>query len=643
MFFANFAFAEDDKYQATFNPEILSLSKKKENAFDAPSATYILSSEEIRRSGATSIPEALRLVPGVQVARMDGNKWAITIRGFNRQFSNKLLVLIDGRTVYTTLFSGVFWDIHDYVLADIDRIEVVRGPGGSIWGSNAVNGVINIITKSAAQTNGAYVSQIFGNQDRSITEVRYGGETAKGDNYRVYAKRSVRDGLERRTGIDNNDGIKQDRAGFRYDISSIKDHKFTISGDVFDGVTDNYFNLLNNGRNDKESRGANVVVNWNGKISNKSSFIFNSYFDFDEFDIPVLKRTAKTLDFDFQNFYSFSRDNQFTWGLGYRQNIDDIDENPAGGFIPIHYSHNYRNDEIFSAFIQDKFALIPDELYLTLGSKFEHNNFNGYSYQPNARLAYYPDRKQTIWAAVSRSVRTPTRGESDITLNAQNSDLVLNQGNPNYGAEVAYTYEVGYKVKPTTATLFDATLFYNHYNKLRTLEPVDSGGNVPTAANLGLGNSVGFELTGKWQVNNDWRLEGSYEYLKLDLGLRASSRDNQSVLATLASDNLENAEGQSPQSQFKIKSFYNITPSLEFDNILYYVGGLNKGNGNSATGIPSYVRFDTRLDYFFTKNFDITFGIQNAFDQRHTEFKNALYNQKTESGRTYYAKIVWQY
>jgi len=634
--------AEDKNYQATFNPEIFSLSKRKENAFDAPSATYVLSSEEIRRSGATSVPEALRLVPGMQVARMDGNKWAITIRGFDRQFSNKLLVMIDGRTVYTPLFSGVVWDVHDYVLSDIDRIEVVRGPGGTIWGANAVNGVINIITKAAAQTQGAYVSQIVGNQDESITEVRYGGETKDGDNYRLYAKKAIRNGVDRYiTKNEAKDGINQSRAGFRYDITSIANNKISLIGNSFQGVADSYFPNLANGRNDKKTQGANLVMNWDKKISNKSTFILNSYLDYDQFDIPVLKRTATTLDVDFQHFYNFSRDNQFVWGLGYRQIIDELDEAPVNGIVPIHYTNEKRNDQLLTAFIQDKFALISDELYLTVGSKFEHNDFTGFEFQPNARLAYYPDRKQTIWASVSRAVRTPTRGESDITLKNQNSNLVLNQGSPTYASEILVAYELGYKIKPNAKTLIDATAFYNKYSRLRTLEPRGPNGTIPTADNLGYGNSYGFEISGKWQVIQDWRLESSFEYLKLNLDIGETSLDNSSILSN--ADNLENAEGQSPSKQFKLKSFYNITPKLEFDNILYYVDRLKSGNGNTSKAVPGYVRLDTRLGYFFTKNLDLSVGIQNLLNQRHNEFKAALYNQRTEQGRTYYAKLVWQY
>ncbi len=637
--FLSSAKADDNEENSSFfNPEIFSLSKKKESAFDAPSATYILSSEDIRRSGATSIPEVLRMVPGLQVARIDGNKWAITARGFNRQFSNKLLVMIDGRTVYTTLFSGVFWDIQDYVIEDIDRIEIVKGPGGTIWGSNAVNGVINVITKNAAQTQGVYVSQIFGNQDKSITEARYGKETASKNSYRLYFKKAVREGLDKYSDKQNNkDGIKQDRAGFRYDISSVKDSKISIHGNVFSGIANKYYSLNTPSQNNKNSHGGNLVANWNKKLSSKSTFILNSYFDYDQFKIPVLNRSAQTLDFDFQHFYDFSKDNQFIWGVGYRQIFDKINSNSVDGKTPLQYSNKYRNDQWFSSFIQDKIVLIPDKLHLTVGSKFEKNDFNGFSYQPNARLAYYPNRKQTIWASVSKSIRTPTRGESDVTIR-DNSGLVLNQGSPNYGVEQLIAYETGYRIKPNSKTSIDVATFYNQYSKLRTFESDPAG---PTAANLGYGESYGFEITGKFQVTNNWKLEANYDRLELNLHLKKGSTDNLTILKN--SDNLENAEFQSPHNQFKIKSFYNIAPKIELDNILYYVDGLNKGVANESIAIPSYFRFDTRIGYLVTRNFDLSVGIQDVLNQTHTEFKKALYSNQTLVGRNFYGKIVWQY
>jgi len=633
----------EEKKSMTFNPQIFSLSKKKENAFDAASATYVLSSEDIRRSGATSIPEALRLAPGVQVARMSGNAWAISIRGFDRQFSNKLLVMIDGRTVYTQLFSGVFWDSHDYVMEDIDRIEVIRGPGGTIWGSNAVNGIINIITKSAVRTQGTYVSQIVGDQDKSITEARYGGALNNNkDDYRLYVKKAVRDGLDNyKTKGNNHDGNSQDRAGFRYDISSIKDSSISIHGDIFSSTASNYFTTLNNpNKNNKDSRGANIVVNWDKKLSKQSSFILNSYFDYDQFSIPVLKRSSKTFDVDFQHFYNSSKDNQFIWGLGYRQIADDIEESTmSNGAVPANYSPDHRNDQWFTSFIQEKFGLIPDKLYLTIGSKFEKNDFTGFEYQPNARLAYYPSRNQTVWASVSRATRIPTRGESDLTLKQANTNATVNQGSSTYGIEQVIAYEAGYRIKPTSKTLIDATAFYNQYSKLRTFELING---VPTAANLGYGESQGFEISGKWQVTNDWRMEASYDYLNLDLHISNNSTDNTSIIG--AADGLQVAEGMSPKNQVKLRSFYNISPKIEFDNILYYVDNLpTAGTTYRTTGIPSYFRFDTRLGYLPSRNLDLSVGIQNLLNQGHREFKAALYNNQTEIGRTFYVKAVWQY
>jgi iron complex outermembrane recepter protein len=637
-----------------FNFDIYSLSKKKENAFDVASATYVLTSEDIRRSGVTYIPEALRLIPGIQVSQIDGNKWAISIRGSDHQFSNKLLVMIDGRTVYTPLFSGVFWDIHDYVLEDVEKIEVVRGPGGSIWGANAVNGVINIITKSAVQTQGAYFSQVVGNSDRSITEARYGGKVGDKDYYRLYAKNSIRGGsydAENNNDL-KNDGNRQSRAGFRYDIGSIENSSLSIIGDVFEGKASRYFSTLQNaGSGDKDSSGGDIIVNFDKTFSKKSSISLNTYFDYDEFRIPVLTRSNKTLDVDFQHFYNFSRENNFTWGLGYRQIMDDIKEGQATAivdssttFTPINYTPNQRNDEIFSAFIQDKIGIIADKLYLTVGSKFLHNDFTGFEYQPNARLAYYPARNQTLWASVSRAIRMPTRGEVSFDIKEEYYGSTVSLGSPQAKSEELVAYEMGYRIKPTTKTLIDVTAFYNDYSNLRTYESIDgSEGGTPIAANKGKGRSFGGEILGKWQVNNRLKLEASYDFLKTSLDTNGSSTDDISALAS--SDALKLSENRSPKNQFRLRSYFNVTPKIEFDNMLYYVDSLSSAKllTTDPHGVSSYVRFDTRIGYLPNRNLDLSFGIRNLFDDRHQEYYSALYNTNAEIGRTYFVKAVWQY
>ncbi len=623
---SNEVFAKDSSNNSGFlNSDFFSLSKKKENAFDAPSAIYTLSSEDIRRSGATSIPEALRLVPGLQVARIDGNKWAISSRGFNRQYSNKLLILIDGRTIYTSIFSGAFWDNQDYVIEDIDKIEVIKGPGGSIWGANAMNGIINIITKSASETQGTYLSQTNGNNDRSISEARFGGKTSDSDSYRLYAKRAVRGAFKRAAnGQDNDDGISTDRAGFKYDIMSLKDSSVSIHGDFFDGTSQNYFSTLNNPqKNDKKSNGGNLVVNWNKTISKKSSLIVQSYFDYNSLDIPVLAINEKTVDFDFQHFYNFTTENQLTWGLGYRNIQDSIKESQVSlstaPYYPIQYYPNSRNIEIYSAFIQDKIGLIANELYLTLGSKFEVNDLTGFEYQPNARLTYYPSRNQTLWAAVSRAIRTPTRAEDNVEIRSSPTSVV-NKGSNTYRSENVVAYELGYRIKPTLKSTIDIATYYNDYSKLRTFDGVNS---VPTATNNGYGETYGFEISSKWQALDFWRLEASYDFLKANLHLNGASNE----LATARNgDPLEQSERTSPRQQFKIRSLLNISSQYEFDNMVYYVDSLPKaGSATTAnttnqtkyygTGIKAYTRWDTRLGYVVNKNFDVSVGIQNVLNK----------------------------
>jgi iron complex outermembrane receptor protein len=636
------SFAEESKerdQKLLFSPEIFSLSKKKESSFDAPSATYVLTSEEIRRSGATSIPESLRLVPGLQVARIDGNKWAISARGSNAQYSNKLLVMIDGRTIYTPLFSGVLWDSQDYVMEDIDRIEVVRGPGGTIWGSNAVNGVINIITKNAAQTQGAYVSQTFGNQDRSITEARYGGTTASNDSYRLYVKKAVRDGVDQHPSNQNaNDGNVQQRAGFRYDVTSIKDSKISIHGDIFNGRADNYFHSTSPiiANEDKDSRGGNLVVNWDKKLSKVSNFTLQTYFDYDQLDAGFLKRSARTYDVDFQHFYDFSKQNQFSWGLGYRSINDDIEESKnVQGVIPLNYSPNRLHSYMYSGFIQDKISLFDDKVSLTLGTKLLVNNFTGLEVQPSAKLAYYPARNQTLWASISRAVRTPTRGEDGLNLVNGNQ-----KGSTNYKSENVLSYELGYRIKPSQKTSIDVATYFNKYTSLRTFERDNPASDAAaTVANLGSGESYGAEISAKWQATDNWKLETSYDFFKTTIHTKPGSTDHLSTTTALYM-----GEGQSPEHQFKLKSFYNITPKLEFDNILYYVSGLPMAGLNSLSpGIPYYYRFDTRLGYLATKNLDLSLGIQDLFDQTHSEFKGGILNVRTQFGRTFYVKAVWQY
>ncbi len=646
-----------------FNPDVFSLAKKKESSFDAPSSVYVLSSEDIRRSGVTSIPEALRLVPGIQVARISGNAWAISSRGMNHQYASKLLVLVDGLTIYTPIFSGTFWDNQDYVLEDIDRVEVIRGPGGSIWGANAMNGIINIITKNSAQTQGSYLSQTFGNNDKSISEARYGGKTASLDTYRVYAKHAVRgsftkmnDGRSNADGTvnnhgngSNNDGIVSSRAGFKYDLSSVKDNAITISSDFFDTKSNNYFqtSLFGDSTDAKVNTGGNIVLNWNKEISKKSNILVQSYFYYTRNNINAVDFHERIADVDFQHFYNFSKENQFIWGLGYKNIQDKIGASTvdagAGSFVPLEYFPSTRNIAIYSAFLQDKIGLIPNELYLTIGSKFERNDQTGFEYQPNARLAYYPTRNQTVWAAVSRAIRTPTRGEDSIEIKVDPATTVT-RGAPTSIAETVTSYELGYRVKPTYQTSIDISAFYNQYSHLGTFDADTTNGapGVPTASNSGYAKTYGLEFTGKWQATDFWRLEVGYDFLSQDIRLNAGSNENDPVASSLNVDKLVYFQKASPRNQLKLRSFFNLTPKVELDSAVYYVDSLPSRDYIEA-GTPSYIRWDARIGYLPIKNIDLSFAIQNILDDRHTEFSPGLFNNRIEVGRTFYGKIAVQF
>lgn len=628
-----------------FDQSFYSISKKKENSFDASSSNYTLTSEDIRRSGATSVAESLRLVPGLQVARIDGNKWAISSRGFNRQYSNKLLIMVDGRIVYTPLFSGAYYDTIDYNLNDIEKIEVVKGSGGALWGYNAINGIINIVTKNTAQTKGFYSSQILGNHDKSITEVRYGDKTKDG-NYRLYFKNTQRDSLKSHsTNLDNNDESSYGRVGFRKDSNYNNETSVQLSAEVSHGTSNNFMSPVEIKNN--ESTGAFVNLAIEKNLSQFSSLNLNSYLDYSSFKKTIIDYSLVTLNTNFQHFYQLNKDKQIAWGGEYIQFFDQIksDYINNGGVVyrPLVYSPNKLNNNILSTFIQSKNFFFDQNLLVSIGSKFLYNNYTNFDWQPNINASYFPSHNQTIWATVSRVSRIPTRGEDSLNIQAKvdNSYTTVQRGSSEFDNEELISYEAGYRIKPTRKIMFDFSTFYNQYTKLRTFEPDSS--NSLTIDNLGYGESLGFEATAKWQAAHNLKIEANYDYLKLNLSIKPYSFDSSSALNY--NDGLEVAEGLSPKHQAKIKIFYNPTKKIELDNIFYFVGNLNKGDSNNykSSGIPSYVRFDTRVAYLFNSNFDLALTIQNVLNQKHVEFRKPTFGENAIVGRYYYLKASLQY
>lgn len=404
------------------NMKITSVSKTEERLSDAPAAVYVITHDDIRRSGVTSIPEALRLAPGVHVAREGAHSWAISIRGFNSDITNKLLVLIDGRSVYSPLFAGVFWDVQDTLLEDVERIEVISGPGGTLWGANAVNGVINIITRSAQDTLGGFAEFGGGNQEQGFAGLRYGGKLGEDAAVRGYLKTFSRDSFRRADGERAIDDWQMNQGGFRLDWQQSEADLFTVQGDIYSGKEDGMFRddfILGtvpgpDFKDQSDVAGGNLLGRWERQLSETSDFQLQAYYDYSKREIPGTYDEARdTFDIDFQHHFKLGRRNDILWGLGYRWTRDDIDNTTFATFTP-----DSRSDETFSAFLQDKIDLWDEKLFLTLGSKFEHNDYTGFEYQPNARLSWLPTERQTLWAAVSRAVRTPARLNTDLRLTA---------------------------------------------------------------------------------------------------------------------------------------------------------------------------------------------------------------------------------
>lgn len=612
------------------NVSITSVSKKQEDLFNAPGSVYVLTSEDISRSGATTIPDALRMVPGLEVASIDGNKWAITARGFNRQFVNKLLVLIDGRSVYTPLFSGTYWDNQDMVLADIERIEIIRGPGATLWGANAVNGVINIITKNAELTQGNYVSTIYGNYDRTSVETRHGGRTDSGIAYRVDGKYTNRDETKRPNGIKHNDSGDFSKAGFRADWESMDSDAFSVIGDIHSGKQNrDYFfpSRVSAVAGIEDFSGGNLTFKWDKKISDNSSSTTQFYVDHILRDMQyVLDQERTTVDFDFQHNWTPSKNHDIVWGIGYRHFKDDYTSIDYEGITYLDYTPDETYNSLYSAFFQDKINLIDDVFFLTLGSKFEHNFYTDFEYQPNARLSWIVDDSQFMWLSVSRAVRIPSRGERGINLRSTyvgNGNFVSLVGNPSFDSEDLIAYEFGYRTQPKPWATFDISLFYNDYNNLRSFEP-NGTLNVPVG-NKGSGEVAGIEFASRWLLNEDWNLFANSVFQSFNLSKDSDSKDN-------ITERTE--EGTSPDYQFMVMSRYNIQEDLYFDNNLYYTSKLFTPN------IDSRLRFDTRISWKPFKGYELSLVGQNLLDDGHREFNPFLFSVPTEVPRSFYGKVA---
>ncbi len=585
--------------------EITSVSKQKQPLNSSAAAIHVITSDDIRHSSATSIPELLRHVPGLQVAKIDTNKWAISARGFNWLYANKLLVLIDGRSVYTPLFSGVWWDVQDTILEDIDRIEIIRGPGGTIWGANAVNGVINIITKSSSETTGSLTSLLVGSEE-SIAASRYGAQH-NNLSYRVFGKYNDHDN-QSHPEHPTYDDWQSGRGGFRTDYQR-DDITATLQGDIYKndlGSTIRSSGASTFHGEESKASGGNFMATFNQNLSATSTITVKGYFDRTNRSDDSYSTGLSTYDLEGQHTFKIGSRQNVIWGGGYRINRDHtVFSFPTFSIIP-----EKSTDQISNVFLQDEIALRPKSIHLTLGAKLENNSYTGTELQPNIRLTWRRDGT-TVWSAISRAVRTPSRYEDGLSLTA--SGILVANGNKDLAAEKLTAYEAGLRHLFSKGSL-DLALFFNDYDTLVCSETVNS---VFTWVDTKKAETYGAEASARFIPMENWHLAASYSYLHIDWNI--------------------NGPSSSPEHKFSLESRWNISDSVELDFQYYIIGQIDSHT------IPSYNDMDIRLAWRASSNVDLELVGQNLLNPSRLEFFGDRYGdvlQATENQRAAYLKAT---
>jgi iron complex outermembrane receptor protein len=626
---------------------VTSVSKTVQTLSRAASAVFVITPEAIGRSGATNIPELLRMVPGVDVARINAHTWAVTVRGFNGRFSNKLLVLMDGRTVYTPNFGGVFWDVLDLPLTNVERIEVIRGPGGSVWGANAVNGVINIITRKASETLGGLLVAGDGNIEQGFGTVQYGGKAGKSTDYRVYTKYLNQGKFPGTTGADGGDGWRMLRGGFRSDsVLSSKD-TLMLQGNLYnarEGTPVNRFVLTPVAAEEDVELLANLSGGflqgvWSHELSPHSDTSFGlSYERYKRND--QLRELRSTYDLDFQNNFSGWRRQNIVWGLTYRYSASQTHGTLALSLVPADL-----NDQLFSCFIQDEIVVIPAKVFLTLGVRLEHNHYTGFGTMPSARLAWTLTQHDTLWAAISKTERTPA--EIDAALRATFAEipgpggipaLLTLFGNPQIDNEESVAYELGYRKTVSQQLSIDFSTYYSDNIHQQTSEPftpffVDAPSPhlvIPLISeNLMHGETHGTEIGMNWKATDRWTLSPGYAFEQIHMHLAPTSRDTTSV---------GGAQGSTPVNAAQLRSHFVLAPGLTWDTSGYFVGRL------TDPSVPSYTRLDTGLSWEVGERIGVSLVGQNLLRDQHEEFVDFTGGSRTTLiKRSLYAKVGWRF
>jgi iron complex outermembrane receptor protein len=638
----------DASLEDLMNVEVTSVSRKEQTLASAAAAVYVISQETIRRSGATNIPDVLRLAPGVDVAQIDANAWAVSIRGFNNRLANKVLVLVDGRTVYTPTTSGVYWDQLDVPLEDIERIEITRGPGGTVWGANAVNGVINIITKTANATQGAVISAGGGSQGAARGLAQYGGEAGESGTYRIFGDYLNQGNL---TASDGNsaaaDGWHMMHGGFRSDWTLSPDDSMTVQGDFLETGEGQTINVVFSNQlplegtiNDPIEVGSgDLMARWNHTLAGGSNTSLQVYFDrYDRQDEGV-HEALNTLDIDFQHHLKHGVRHDIVWGAGYRVTADNHTDGYGKAYVPLS-----RTNGLYSAFIQDEIAL-THSLWFTLGSKFEHNAYTGFEYEPSAKLLWQPSQRQAVWLSAARAIVQISREEADLivdlyTFPTQGGGFGVAQveGNPIAKAEQLYDFEAGYRVQANKRLSLDIAAFSSYYHNLADVLPGDpffTEDQGPPHLVLPLvfqyvarAHTYGAEADGVWNVSPRWRISPSLSAIHL-------TRSNDEGGLEVPED-----EDNTPEFQAQMRSTLDLSKNVDWDVAIYHVGRLRDG-GDGA--VPAFNRLDSRLAWRPRESVELSIVGQNLLTPLHAEFHNAFEVQRTLVERSVFGKITWRF
>jgi iron complex outermembrane receptor protein len=627
------------------NLEVTTASKAPQQVWKTAAAIYVITQDDIRRSGYTTIPEVLRLAPGVEVARIDSNKWSVGIRGFGSRLSRSVLVLIDGRSVYSTLLTGTYWEVQDTVMEDIDRIEVIRGPGGTVWGPNAVDGVINIITKNSKDTQGALVSAGTGNFESGFASVRYGGNNSNGLSYRFYAKGFDRN-HEHHSDGNNYDAWRAAQGGFRVDWAKSPRDSFTLQGDGYDEGAGETVSLVNYTppysqivTGTEYLSGGNVLARWTRTFREGDDIQLQAYYDRTNRYEPNFGDLRNTFDVDYLQRLHVGSRNHISWGLGARASHGtELEVTPALFFSP-----NGRTDQLDTAFFQDSLSVVPERLTLELGTKFLHTNYTGLQLEPSGRILWTPSDTETIWGAVTHAVRTPSDAERDFYLSgfigtqANGTPFFARfNANPNFQSEQLDGYELGVRRLFGASLYADVTGFFNEYYNLFSEDITGSAfvEDTPPPTHLLLpaefgnglqGSTTGVEIAPQWKPTSFWTLKGSYSFLHMVLRRGPGSQDIGTAPIV---------EGSSPQHQVIAQSQLDLPRHFALDFTYRYVSSLR------SQSIAAYSTGDVRLGWSLGRHYELSIVGRNLFQPYHVEYASDP-APNVAINRSVFARLVW--